>query len=543
VTEGILKLSDADAMSNGVVNVGIDNGVSFLNGIGTFNVRGLSGVGSMALADTGASAVTLSVGATNGAGLYDGVLGGSGSLVKVGTGAQRLNGTNTYSGGTTVYQGELSAQASGSPGAVTAFGTGTVTADGSLSDTNSLWNGAIITLNGGVGAAFGSYSYANNFNLQNEGRLWAWDGSARVQGTVNVGTGGGSVGSTFDAPWEAFAETNFPKAIFFDGFITGTGPLTVAAPGWQSGNAWNTSCAVFTSTGTPAQNSYSGTVTVNPFTVGSSGGSYLYLVGTTVMANATINLTGDNDGTGRMGIPTLLFGNGSVSGPGMNTIGGLSGSGSVLLNETMLYTGGAGFSNGIPVALSVGYNNASTTYSGALSGTGSLIKIGTGTLTLSGTNNYSGDTTVSAGELELAQSVATLDTNTTVTIASGATLRLTDPSVINQVTSLVTNGTPAADGLYDSGNSSGFITGSGKLLVGAATIPTTPVPISVSVSGSTLTLTWSGTGWSLQAQTNTLSVGLQNVWTTLSGYEGATNATLTIDKANPTVFYRLTNTP
>jgi len=543
VTEGILKLSDADAMSNGVVNVGIDNGVSFLNGIGTFNVRGLSGVGSMGLADTAAAVITLNVGATNGAGLYDGVLYGGGSLVKVGTGAQRLNGTNTYSGGTTVLQGELSAQAGASPGAVTAFGTGAVTADGSLSDTNSLWNGAIITLNGGVGDAFGSYSYANDFNLINGGRCWAWDGSARVQGDLNVGTGGGSVGSTFDAPWEVFAETNFPKSIFFDGFITGTGPLTVAAPGWQSGNPWNTSCAVFTSTGTPAQNTYSGTVTVEPFTVGSSGGSYLYLVGTTVMANATINLTGDNDGSGRMGIPTLLFGNGSTNGAGMNTIGGLSGSGSVMLNETILFTGGTGFTNGNPVALSVGYNNASTTYSGALSGTGSLIKIGTGTLTLSGTNNYSGDTTVSAGTLELAQSVPTLDTNTTVTIASGATLLLSDASVINQVTGLVTNGVPAADGLYDSANSSGFITGSGKLLVGAATVPTTPVPISVSLSGSTLTLDWGETGWYLQAQTNSLSNGLQPTWVTLPGYDAATGATITVDKANGTVFYRLTNTP
>lgn len=51
------------------------------------------------------------------------------------------------------------------------------------------------------------------------------------------------------------------------------------------------------------------------------------------------------------------------------------------------------------VALSVGTNGASTTYAGLLSGLGSLTKLGTGTLTLSGVNTYAGSTTVTAGTL------------------------------------------------------------------------------------------------------------------------------------------------
>jgi autotransporter-associated beta strand protein len=50
-------------------------------------------------------------------------------------------------------------------------------------------------------------------------------------------------------------------------------------------------------------------------------------------------------------------------------------------------------------ALSIGGNNGSTTYSGTLSGGGSLTKNGTGTLTLSASNTYSGLTTVSGGTL------------------------------------------------------------------------------------------------------------------------------------------------
>jgi fibronectin-binding autotransporter adhesin len=72
------------------------------------------------------------------------------------------------------------------------------------------------------------------------------------------------------------------------------------------------------------------------------------------------------------------------------TLGGLTGSGALnLFNDSWS-----------AVTLDAGNNNASTTYSGTISGPGSLIKIGSGTLVLSGTTNtYSGGTTVLQGEL------------------------------------------------------------------------------------------------------------------------------------------------
>ena len=64
------------------------------------------------------------------------------------------------------------------------------------------------------------------------------------------------------------------------------------------------------------------------------------------------------------------------------TIGSLAGAGNVTLGSASLTTGN---------------DNTSTTFSGVLSGTGGLAKIGSGTLSLTGANAYSGGTTISGG--------------------------------------------------------------------------------------------------------------------------------------------------
>jgi autotransporter-associated beta strand protein len=94
------------------------------------------------------------------------------------------------------------------------------------------------------------------------------------------------------------------------------------------------------------------------------------------------------------------------------TFGGLKGTQNIALTNNF--------------ALSVGNNNANTTYSGALSGTGAtLTKIGSGTLTLSATNSYTGATSVSNGVLKLTLPEA-LSTNTAVNISTttGAKIEL-----------------------------------------------------------------------------------------------------------------------
>ena len=93
---------------------------------------------------------------------------------------------------------------------------------------------------------------------------------------------------------------------------------------------------------------------------------------------------------------TLTTGAGSVvfgtAGSQAFTLGALSGAGNIALMDN----------GGNPVALTVGNNNAITTYTGVMSGSGSLTLIGGGMLALTNNQTYTGTTLVNGGTLQLA---------------------------------------------------------------------------------------------------------------------------------------------
>jgi hypothetical protein len=68
-----------------------------------------------------------------------------------------------------------------------------------------------------------------------------------------------------------------------------------------------------------------------------------------------------------------------------------------------------------------------------------------------------------------------------------------------------------------------------------------PPNIGVRVTGNQLSLSWPSvnTGWYLQAQTNSISVGLSNNWVNVPGSITTNFVIMTINPTNGCVFYRL----
>jgi autotransporter-associated beta strand protein len=175
-------------------------------------------------------------------------------------------------------------------------------------------------------------------------------------------------------------------------------------------------------------------------------------------------------------------------------------------------------------------------FNGAIGGSGSLVKTGLGLLNLETSNDYTGDTTVSAGTLELA--FPSLASASTVTIASNAVLQLDFPST-NVVGALVLNGVSEAAGVYNNASNPAYFTGTGSLLV-VPVIPSSPTNITYSVSGSTLSVGWpsSYTGWILQ--TNAVSLVNSNSWHDVPGSSGTNQLSFPMSSAGITnEFFRL----
>ena len=161
-------------------------------------------------------------------------------------------------------------------------------------------------------------------------------------------------------------------------------------------------------------NTYSGGTTVS---AGSLAGNTTSLQGN-ILNNAAVSFNQTADGT----YSSIMSGTGSL-----NKIG----TGTLTLSGANTYSGGTTVSAGtlagnttslqgniVNNAAVIFNQNTAGTYAGVMSGTGTLTKTGTDTLTLRAVNTYTGDTTVSTGTLNLTGSV----TSNTI-VAAAATLQ------------------------------------------------------------------------------------------------------------------------
>jgi autotransporter-associated beta strand protein len=180
--------------------------------------------------------------------------------------------------------------------------------------------------------------------------------------------------------------------------------------------------------------------------------------------------------------------------------------------------------------------NSGVAYGGSLGGNVSLVVTGVGSQQLTGTNRYTGNTTIKAGLLQVSN--PSFSAGSTVTIANGALLQM-DFTTTNIINKLVLNGVSQPPGLYNNSSSSSFILGTGTLLV--SLVNPTPTNIVTTVNGNQLTLSWPSDhiGWRLQAQTNPPGVGLNSTWVDVGGSTNVNTVPITIIGTNGSVFFRM----
>lgn len=405
---------------------------------------------------------------------------GTGALIKTGTGTLALGGNNGYSGGTTLNAGTILLP----NGSISAFGTGVLNLNNNATlvvrpSSGSAWNSAnSIYLGNSVVVQAGQTNLVDN-SVNNFGNLWVGNNSATWTGSGTVKFVNSSGVSAPAVLWCGSPLSGFTGRMEF-GSATGNYHMYVGIA-YQAGDG---GISTFDAAGTA-------------WNLGDTGNSLAQVVD----AGCTLVRIGSLEGA--------------------NTA-----------NEIRSQN---------PCTFEIGALNTTTTYAGRITGgaSTSLTKVGTGTLTLSGANTYTGNTTINGGSLEIAQAV--IGTSSTVSIASGAKLKL-DFTATNRVGTLVLNGVSQPGGTYNAGNTPAYFSagGAGSLLVTASN----PTNITVSASSSTMTLSWPADhlGWVLQAQTNSLDTGLStDNWVDVPGSDSSTTSVITMDPTAPTVFYRLRN--
>jgi autotransporter-associated beta strand protein len=354
-------------------------------GANKYTLNGILGINSYSLTISSASTGTVGIGAENelvinmttssgltiSAPIVDKASNNSNLTVSsTSTGAVTLSGANTYSGITTLNAGTLAITTDGANGAASSpLGAVPATAtSGKL-----VFNGGKLSLTPAANLTFASHR------------------------GIQLNGGGGIITNT-----AAFALT-------LNSIITGDGALTL--------NPSNASGAIYIG----GVNTFTGGATLSGSgEVAASSNAAFGSVGTLTL-NGT-KLRGTIAATTTLANPVVIAANTTFP--------------SVTTEKSLIFTGNAVLSGGTRTLTgSIGTTVAGpvTSFTGNLGeaspGLG-LIKAGTGTIVLSGTNSYTGPTSVTAGRLLITKATGlyngqtNLWTDTNINVASGATLAL-----------------------------------------------------------------------------------------------------------------------
>ena len=303
-------------------------------------------------------------------------LGGTPGLVTIGTGANSvtnitLTGNNTFAGGIMFAGGNLWVNSSNS------VGTGPITINGGSSiavvgaGSVTLSNNITVGGNFGVPNNGGNLTLSGSLSLTGNRAISITNSTLTISGVISDSIPGSNFGLTFNNGSTATAGDTLTLSGLntFDGGLTLTNPTAGTVMGLKIGNLGNATASAI-GTGT--------------LTIGGAAGTSSVLT--------TINLDSSVAGNGALGTNnaqvwnsdfTFVGTNSLNMGTGAASLGVLSGTSRTVTVAANTLTIGGVISNGTNLT----------------SPTSNLIKAGAGTLALSGSNTYSGGTTVSAGTL------------------------------------------------------------------------------------------------------------------------------------------------
>ena len=363
-------------------------------------------------------------------------MGKIGSFTKTGEGTLKLAGANTYTGGATLKQGEIIAAND------SALGTGGITVEGgtlTLGESSSA--AQTVTTNGALNISGGQI----NFDFVN---VWSsqFDNINLGAGVLNVSGGTFNVNFVEGDEEMWFNNAGNGYALITSNGSTNIGDLTSQLSGVSSAYDWTlmSSASGLYLYGKIDADFYkldSATMYDDVY-VGNSYGSYLGIQfdnTTSTSATEAVN-TGwvmmyNMDGTIKVGEGYTLNQQGLVTG----TKGLLkTGAGTLVIDRENDYQGGTAIEEGKLILTDAGTlgtgaavanagtfeinNNEDREFTTVISGSGDVVKSGTGALTLSVPNTFTGDLDITGGTVVMAY-------NANINGASKTATALGDPSV------------------------------------------------------------------------------------------------------------------
>ena len=506
---------------------------------------------------------------------------GNGGLTKGGTGIWTLSSSNSFTGLTAINAGTLriSDATRGKPASFTAnqitLGGGSLeaVANTAFTDGNAGFtltaNATLIVDNGVTLTISNNISGANNLTKSSQGTL-VLNGSNAFTGTLYVDTAntGGSDGITRIASTNALVNipvTPGTPTIYQRNNNGGGSTLQLdgTAGNLNIAQDFQMSCRNVTTynvENVTGSNTLSGTLNIQ------SGGGAIYFqsdAGTLDIAG-NINYIGTLNG-GR----TYTF-----SGAGNHIVNGIiaapvytnapinvtmNGTGTLTLANANTYPNITTVNNGLLlVSGSINSTGGVSVAGGTLGGTGTIndaVSVGTGGTLSPGAGGIgalvinSNLTLAGTTYIEVSKTGATSDQVTGVVTANyggtlfatnlAGTLNIGDSFPVFSAAAHTGNfaaitGTPGTGKAWKFNPTNGVL----SVVLGVATNPTN---ITATVSGNHLTLSWPADhlGWTLQAQTNSITTGLTTNWVDVAGSAASNTNVMTINPANPTVFYRL----